>query len=94
MMQDWQRHELAKIKTETPVTHWMSAVRFVSCSKGRRKRRHARLVTLIKWGGQWKDMRGQLPWDQWATEVLGEQAEGVDLRDAVELALFQNKNKF
>ena len=94
-MEDWQKAELAKLKIETPVTHWMSAVRFVSLSKGRfRRRRRAAVVTLIKWGGRWRDLRGQLPWDQWATEVMGDHAEGVDLRDAIEVALYQHKNKF
>jgi hypothetical protein len=93
-MQDWQRHELAQTRIETPVTHWMSAVRFISRSKGHRKTRRPRLVTLVKWGGHWKDLNGQLPWDEWATEVLGEQAEGSDLKDALELALFERKGKF
>jgi len=92
MIADWQRHELSRIETETPVTHWMSAVRFVSRSAGRLRRRRPRLVTLVRYGGGcW---RTNCPWDEWATEVLGEHADGQMLQDQFELVLNQSGGKF
>lgn len=86
MIEDWQRRELEQLGTETPVIHWMSAVRFVSRSAGRLKRRRPRVVTLIRYGGgiSWKT---KCPFDEWATEVLGEHADGEQLKEQFELAI-------
>jgi len=65
--------------------------------EGGGRSRDARLVTLLQfngdraagrwrsWSGEDRHDGGRCPWDQWATEALGDFAEGADLRRDVEI---------
>lgn len=71
---------------QDPVLHWMHAVRFQSCSRGRGRKasRYPREVTLLQYGsdyrkGRWRywsgedrDDHGRNPWDEWVTEIFGD----------------------
>ena len=63
---------------------FMRGVRFLSRKKGKkRKRKHPCEVILLQYGSDWltgrhrswtgedRTDRGRIPWDEWATEVLG-----------------------
>lgn len=59
----------------------MHGVRFVSKSAGRGRKRPPRLVTLACWNGRWHT---KVPWDELATEIIGDFADGQKLRDEFE----------
>ncbi len=82
--EDWERREWEALKKELeendPIIQNISAVSFFSFSRGRnrRKRRYPRRVVLIrikpnkKWYF-WSGNDRSLPWDEWASEILGRQ---------------------
>jgi hypothetical protein len=66
-----------ELREEDPVIQNISAVSFISRSKGRgRKRKFPKKVILIrikpskKWY-RYNDEKLNLPWDDWATEIFG-----------------------
>lgn len=82
--EEWKREQLEILKREVekedPILQNISAVTFFSFSngRGRRKRRIPRKVTLVKLkhSKRWYSWSGggfDLPWDKWATEIIGSQ---------------------
>ncbi len=105
----WQEEILRDITEQllqnSLVAKHMHGVRFLSYSKGvRRKRKRPETVTLIQFNGDniigrwrlWADERSnkRCPWDEWATEVFGENADGAQLRDEVGKLLNETKGRF
>lgn len=84
ILEHWQQEELdqaiARAQAEDPVRCHMHGTRYLSRSNGRgRKPRKPRLVELANWtDGRWT---WKVPWDELATEFLGEHAEGQQLKD-------------
>lgn len=85
-MEPWQKEELkkhlAQVRAENPVIQCMHGTRYVSHSNGRgRKPRKVRLVTLASWQPTRWRADYLVPWDELATEILGDNAEGQKLKD-------------
>ncbi len=81
-MEDWERAILQELERELlqedPVIQFFDVVQFQSYSKGkRRKRKFPKNIIFIRPRGtrKWFSWDGEadcsLPWDQWATEVIG-----------------------
>ena len=94
-MTDWEREILDQVlkstREENPVIQHMHGTRYVSRSNGRgRKPRKPRLVELANWHGtRWT---GKVPWDELATEFLGDHNDGHRLKEEFEKLL--NEGRF
>ncbi len=81
-MEDWKRTILQEVEREVleedPVIQFFEVVQFQSYSKGKgRRRKFPKNIIFIRprGTGRWfswdKEADCSLPWDKWATEVIG-----------------------
>ena len=81
-----------ELDAQDPVLTTLHGVVFESRSKGlgkrnkkgerkRKRRKHPKSVTLLKWNGRWhiwtgedRSDNGRIPWDEWVQEIFDEHA--------------------
>lgn len=93
--EDWQIGLLDEIHRDIlldhPLARSMHAVRFLSRSAGRGRKRPPRLVTLMQfngdhnrwrfWSGEDRQDKGRIPWDTWAQELFGPEFSSEFIRE-------------